>query len=362
MRDGIKLIKGDCLEVMEGIEDKSINLIVSDVPYYSTNIKEVGDKQWKNEDDYIEWCIKCIKESERVLKDNGSLYWFHNDINIMVEILYRIKKETNLKLKNQITWDKLSTGNQDFLMPLYKNSKLKRRYATSLTEYIYYFTFDDSTGLKKVMTDMNNFDTLRRYAKDLQEFIGLKLKQINEKLGCRRAEHFFYHSSTQWDICTEDVYNMLIDKFNIREWFGFREYTDLKKEYDYFRSMYQCDIDEYESQRYTFNQPYLTTPKEIELSRDIIRPYSTTWHFSRDEYIYKEFHATPKPVNMLTHIISTSSNEGDTVLDFTMGSGSTGVSCINTNRRFIGIEIDDTYFNIAKERIENTYNNKNELN
>lgn len=358
MREGIKLIKGDCLEVMKDVPDKSVDLIISDVPYFSTGIKEVGDCQWKKEEDYIDWCLKTIKEAQRTLKDNGSFYWFHNDINIMVDILHRVKKDTNFKLKNQITWDKLETGNQDFLMPLYKNSKIKRRYATSLTEHIYYFTFEDGTGLKKVMCDKNNFTTLRNYSKDLQEFIGLKLKQINQKLNSRKAEHFFYHSSTQWDLCTEDVYNMLIETFDIKKWDRFREYKELRGEYDNLRDIYQGDIEGYESQRYKFNQPYLITPKDIQLSRDTIRPYSTVWHYSRDEDIYKKFHVTPKPIDMLEHIIDVSSKENDIVMDFTMGSGSTGVACINTNRRFIGIELDENYFNIAKKRIEDTYMNK----
>ena len=63
------------------------------------------------------------------------------------------------------------------------------------------------------------------------------------------------------------------------------------------------------------------------------------------------FHPTQKPVALLEDLVQTYSNEGDTVLDFTMGSGSTGVACVNTNRRFIGIELDDKYFEIAKQRI-----------
>lgn len=64
-------------------------------------------------------------------------------------------------------------------------------------------------------------------------------------------------------------------------------------------------------------------------------------------------HPTQKPVELLEYLIKTYSNEGDTILDFTMGSGSTGVACKNINRKFIGIEKDEKYFNIAKERIEN---------
>ena len=62
-------------------------------------------------------------------------------------------------------------------------------------------------------------------------------------------------------------------------------------------------------------------------------------------------HPTQKPVPLLEYLIKTYTNEGDTVLDNCMGSGSTGVACRNTNREFIGMELDEKYFNIAKERI-----------
>ena len=63
-------------------------------------------------------------------------------------------------------------------------------------------------------------------------------------------------------------------------------------------------------------------------------------------------HPTQKPVALMEYLIKTYTNEGETVLDFTMGSGSTGVACVNTNRNFIGIELAPDYFNIAKQRIE----------
>ena len=64
------------------------------------------------------------------------------------------------------------------------------------------------------------------------------------------------------------------------------------------------------------------------------------------------YHPTQKPVKLLEDLIQTYSNEGDTVLDFTCGSGSCGVACVNTNRNFIGIELDEGYFEIARKRIE----------
>ena len=67
----------------------------------------------------------------------------------------------------------------------------------------------------------------------------------------------------------------------------------------------------------------------------------------------KPLHPTEKPIELMEWIIKSYTNENDLVLDFTMGSGSTGVACMNTNRRFVGIELDEKYFNIAKKRIEN---------
>ena len=63
-------------------------------------------------------------------------------------------------------------------------------------------------------------------------------------------------------------------------------------------------------------------------------------------------HPTQKPVALMEYLIKTYTNEGDTVLDFTMGSGTTGVACVNTDRKFIGIELDEGYFEIARNRIE----------
>ena len=67
---------------------------------------------------------------------------------------------------------------------------------------------------------------------------------------------------------------------------------------------------------------------------------------------FKGGHPTQKPVELAEYLIKTYTNEGDTVLDNVMGSGTTGVACKNLNRNFIGMELDETYFNIAKERIE----------
>lgn len=72
-------------------------------------------------------------------------------------------------------------------------------------------------------------------------------------------------------------------------------------------------------------------------------------------------HPTQKPVALLEYLIKTYTNEGETVLDFTMGSGTTGVACLNANRNFIGIELDDKYFDISVNRIKENLKENDEL-
>lgn len=80
--------------------------------------------------------------------------------------------------------------------------------------------------------------------------------------------------------------------------------------------------------------------------------YPRTIKFFNTSIQKGKLHPTQKPVPLLEYLIKTYTNEGETVLDFTMGSGSTGVACQNLERNFIGIELDDSYFDIAKKRIE----------
>ena len=75
------------------------------------------------------------------------------------------------------------------------------------------------------------------------------------------------------------------------------------------------------------------------------------------EYVGERgLHPTQKPVSLFEYLVKTYTNEGDTVLDNVMGSGTTGVACVNTSRNFIGMELDEEYFKIAEQRIEQAKN------
>ena len=313
-----ELYNGDCLEIMKDIPDKTIDLALIDPPY---NIgKDKWDK-WDTVEEYVGFMGQVFKQCERVLKDNGSFYFFHNDFLQIVELQNYINKNTNFIFKQLITWNK--TNFKKFAWTNRDPEKCKDRNWFPNVEYCLYYTFQGETGLSKVMLDVNNFKSLRDYFKYIQSEIGLNKKQIIDKIG-QRADHCFRHASSQWDLPTEETYNELINIFNIDKYEGFKTYEELRNEY--------------EELRYTFNL------KEVQ---DNI---SCVWESSNVNS--GKLHSCQKPLDILEKIIKTSSNEGELVLDFTMGSGSTGVACMNTNRKFIGIELDENYFNIASKRIE----------
>lgn len=317
----INLLHGDCLELMKDIPDKSVDLILTDPPY------NIGKAKWDKIQNYIEWCSKWFIECQRVLKDNGSFYWWQNDMAQIAQLMEWLRNNSEFVFNSFIVWDK-----GEFRALSWKNpsddSNLRSWFNTC--EYCLFYTFQDKTGLSTVMLDTNNFPTMRRYFKDLQEFIGLGLNTINSRLGHRRAEHCFYCKTTQWNMPTPETYQQLIDVFDIDEWEGFREYESLRQEY--------------ESLRYTHN---------------LDTNHNNVWR-SQERNNGKQ-HPTQKPNDLMERIIKTSSNQGDTVLDLFMGSGSTGVACVNTNRNFIGIELDDKYFEIAKRRISEARNKPEQI-
>jgi len=316
----VRLYLGDCLEVMRGIPDKSVDAVITDPPY------GIGKAEWDKIPNYIEWCGEWIGTCSRVLKDNGSFYYFHNDMEQIANLMLWIKKNTDFVFKQFIVWNKRFEGssNKGFLDGFVVPEGL-RNYQ-QMAEYLLFYTFQDETGLTTVKLDMNNFTSLREYFRQYQDAIGLNIKQINEKLGHRKAEHAFYWGSTQWDLPTEETYDQLA-KLPISNEFVRREYEDLRREYEDLRR-------EYEDLRYTFNNQ---------------KTHHSVWNY---EIADRNGHVTPKPVRLIENILAHSTNEGDTVLDCFAGSGTTGVACVQTGRNFIGIEIDPTYFAIAERRIK----------
>ncbi|MBY9013089.1 MAG: hypothetical protein KGD70_12010, partial [Candidatus Lokiarchaeota archaeon] len=136
-----KIIQGDCLEVMKDIPDNSIDLICIDPPY------NIGKAKWDKIDNYIGWMGKVFKECERILKDNGSFYFFHNDFLQMAELQHWLKKNTKFIFNSMIIWDK---GNFRSLSWKNPSDKSNLRSWFNICEYCLFYTFQDSTGLKYI--------------------------------------------------------------------------------------------------------------------------------------------------------------------------------------------------------------------
>ncbi len=314
----VELILGDCLEVMKGMDDKSVNLIATDPPY------NIGKAEWDKIPDYIEWCGKWLKECERVLMDNGSFYFFHNDMEQIVDLMLWIRENTDFVFKQFIVWNKRFEGvsNKGFLDGFIVPDGL-RNYQ-QMAEYCLFYTFQDETGLAQVYDDRGCFAGIKAYMRGERDKVIARegfstIQQFNEwvngitQTASVASRHYF--ADSQWTFPTKEMYERLQTSGLWR-----REYEDLRREY--------------EDLRYTFNNQ---------------KTHHSVWNY---EIAERNGHFTPKPVDMIKNIILHSSNEGDTVLDITMGSGTTGVACVQTGRNFIGIEIDPDYYATATERIK----------
>jgi site-specific DNA-methyltransferase (adenine-specific) len=183
------------------------------------------------------------------------------------------------------------------------------------------------------------FEPLRAYLASERDRAGVTNSQINAAW-CEWKGVNSTSQTQKWfsDSCfnppTREAYEWLrrtLSSLNHNGEYLRREYEDLRREYEELRT-------EYEELR----RPFAVTA-------DV--PYTDVWTFPTVQ-AYAGKHPCEKPLAMMRHIIEVSSKPEATVLDCFMGSGTTGVACVNTNRNFIGIELDPTYFDIACKRIE----------
>lgn len=312
----IKLYNGDCLIESDKIKSGSVDLILTDLPYGTMN--GFNGIDW----DFAIEPKKVYEIANRILRKNGKMVLFSQEPYTSRLITEAIP---NIPFSYRMIWEK-----DDFA-----NALIAKKAPVNYYEDILVFSKTH---------DHDGLHPLRPYFKAVMDFMGLNLKQINTKLGHRKAEHTFYVTpkqaiikevgqkgdnvtrigSSQFSLCTEKTYKELIEAFSIDKMDGFKTYEELKAIDEQFASTFNL----WEGKKYKSN---------------ILK-------YKKD---YNGFHPTQKPILLLEDLIKTFSNENDLVVDLTMGSGSTGVACKNTNRNFIGIEMDECYFNTAKQRIEN---------
>lgn len=235
----VDLRQGDCLKLIKDIKDKSVDMILSDLPY-STNKRKTTWNKWDSEINLEElW-----KEYNRIIKDNGAIVLFGQDLFSAKLIL---SNEKNYKYK--WIWQK-----------------------------------EMGTGFLNVK---------RMPLRNHEEILVFYKKQCTYNPQMRKGTPYIIKKGGK-------------------------------------------------SKNYCNSDKIVTTINKGE------RFPLTILRFDRETGL----HPTQKPVALLEYLIKTYTNENEIVLDSFMGSGSTGVACIRTKRKFIGIEIDENYFNIAKKRIE----------
>ena len=246
MRNMFNLMQGDCLELMKGVPDGSVDMILADLPYGTTACK------W----DTIIPFEPLWEQYERIIKDNGAI----------------------VLTASQPFTSALVMGNAD--------------------GFCYSWVWDKMFGA--------NFVQAKRQPLKTHEDI-----VIFSKTG---KMPFYNPQMTLRDKPITKGGNKQSEAIPIALTETSKRFGESKKVYTH----------KYPTSQITYN---------VREGRGL--------------------HPTQKPVDLFEYLIKTYTNEGETVLDNVMGSGTTGVACKNLNRNFIGMELDETYFNIAKDRIEN---------
>ena len=176
-----KLYNEDCMEVMKLIDDKSIDLILTDPPY------NIGIAAWDKIPDYINWCGKWFLECQRVLKDNGSFYFWHNDIVQLTQLIEWLRINTQFVFNSFIIWDK-----GDFRALSWKNpsedNNLRSWFNTC--EYCLFFTLQSINGGCKIINIESGYQnkivySVRDYIRNaiIKKDGKINLNKINKLIG-----------------------------------------------------------------------------------------------------------------------------------------------------------------------------------
>ncbi len=320
----VTLLLGDCLEQMRNLPNNSIDAIIADPPYFRVK-DEWWDRQWDTTDGFLAWLGQNLDEWRRVLKPNGSLYVFASPqmaTRVEVEVSKRFEVLNSIRWLKPSGWHKRINPNtlRSFLSPweaiIFAEQHGADTYARGESSYVP----QDGEPLNFL------FEPLRAYLASEWARAGLKPDDANAACGTVSMAGRHYFARSQWCLPTAQHYASLRAYANTHDHDGEylrREYEDLRREYEELR------------------RPF-TVSAEV--------PYTDVWTFPTVQ-AYAGKHPCEKPLEMIEHIIKTSTRPNALVADPFAGGGTTGVACVRTGRNFIGVEIDPTYFAIAERRI-----------
>ena len=188
----MELMQGDCLERMNGIPDGSVDLVLTDPPYNIGVTTSVAGKsavnKWDKIDGYIDWCIGWLNLCSRKLKPNGVLYFWHNDMKQIAELLREIKKRTPLEFVSFCIWDKGDTYRAQTWHKRDPEGAAALRSWFNICEFCLHFfnapADNDKawqyTGLDRVYSNPECFKPLKEWYKSECDRLGLDNKKIGE--------------------------------------------------------------------------------------------------------------------------------------------------------------------------------------
>ena len=322
----------DCFEFLKTVEDNSVDLVLIDPPY-NINKDSRWDK-WNTVDEYVEFMLSITKECERVLKENGTFYFFHNDFYQISKIQEAIDKYTELKLYSIIIWNK-----PNFRKIVWGNvsEKNKLRSWFNINEFCLMYSFDnDFENIEGSFYDnKDNFSSIKYYLREQQKLSGLKENDFQRILNFSENSGAWRHYlNSQWTFIKEDKYLLLQQNTNYFK----KPYSELLNEYNNYLKEYEEKLKQIYEKRHKFN-------------KKIGNDYNNVW-ISKSKQNKGKLHPTQKPLDLIEKIILTSTNENDVVLDCFLGSGTTAVAALKNKRKILGCERDENYFNVIQERIK----------
>ena len=301
--------QGDSLELLRRLPEDSVSLIVTDPPYHSTKKANVaGDRAFSADEDYLAWMESYAAEWHRVLRPNGSLYLFcAAEMSAQLEV----RIGAVLQPMSHITWTKPNDPGFDGWKGKMKKEALRRWYPHS--ERILFFAQAVDGHVRR--------SPLGAFLRDVRLQADLSGHELTERVG---------------------AYGKVNHGGAVSNWETGRNIPS--------REQYKRIVEALESTGKVLDLPsYEDAVRPFQVSRDV--EFTDVWEFLSVR-VYRGKHPAEKPLELLRHIVETSSYEGDLVLDCFAGSGSTLEAAVSVNRRAVGLELEQRWVERSAERLE----------
>ena len=312
------LYQGDCMEILPTLG--KVDAVVTDPPYFGVKGDD-WDNQWRSEEDFLSWLDVVILKSADRMEDWASFYLFTSpQMNWAVEGLVRKR----LVFLNSIRWQKPQGWQHK--QPI----DALRIFQQNWEGCLFAQKGDDTdaqnqSGYERACDALHKkvYQPIGNYFKQARLAAGLNYRQIANSIGRDLALYLRWEEGSS-----------LPNAVDYAKCQALFPPTELRKDYEELRK-------DYEELRRPF-LPYDPRMKSDNWVYDTVGGY-----FGK--------HPCEKPISLMAHIVGSSSKTDQTILDPFMGSGTTGVAAIQLGRKFIGIEREEKYFNIAVKRIEQAH-------